>query len=398
MSKCASILLLFCSLSTNLIGQEVSLTGEFLPYETYYIGSIDLSTGTSDVQFFNFLLSGLPGEQNYDPPITFDAEFKIDILSPELGFPNMTTLILIKTTSPVSMENPIYLDNRDFNLNSTEILDTHGNSVSINFEIDGEFDFTEYEDLIGAIVTMGRLPDGIYEFSIKLSDFSTGQSDIIRTETINITTPTSLNLLYPGGILSDTTQNLVYTPYPVFQWATESCFSCELFIRVAEFNPESHSSLEEAIEDVTRLPINQIEGWEKIDAGITFQYPIIGAGELEAGKLYVWQIKKELPTTLGIDAFFSPIIIFKFADISTTNQVDFSSSDQFISEPILIALKSLMGEDNYNTYFGNDGEFSNYLPNGTYRINNENVTSNNILLILDQLQQGTISVVNISFE
>ena len=37
-----------------------------------------------------------------------------------------------------------------------------------------ELDFTEFEDLIGAIVTMGRLPDGIYEFSIKLSDFLLG--------------------------------------------------------------------------------------------------------------------------------------------------------------------------------------------------------------------------------
>ena len=133
MSRFATILILFYSLISTSSGADMTLSGQFLPYETYYIGSIDLTTGTSDVQFFNFLLSDLSGEQDYDPPITFDAEFKIDILSPELGFPNMTTMILIKTKSPVSMENPIYLDNRDFNKQSTEILDTHGNSVSINF-------------------------------------------------------------------------------------------------------------------------------------------------------------------------------------------------------------------------------------------------------------------------
>jgi len=398
MSRFATILILFYSLISTSSGADMTLSGQFLPYETYYIGSIDLTTGTSDVQFFNFLLSDLSGEQDYDPPITFDAEFKINILSPELGFPNMTTMILIKTTSPISMENPIYLDNRDFNLNSTDILDTHGNSVPINFEIDGEFNVTEYEDLIGAIVTMGRLPDGIYEFTIKLSDFSTEQSDIVRTETINITTPTSLNLLYPGGTLSDTTQNMVYTPYPFFQWSTESCTSCELFIRVAEYNQESHSSLDEAIEDVTSLPINQIDGWHMIENGTTFQYPVNGAAELETGKLYAWQIKKELPTTLGTDAYLSPVFVFKYPDLSTANQMDFSSSSQVISDPILIALKNLLGEENYNTYFGNNGEFSNYLPSGAYRINNENSTSNNILMILDQLQQGTISVININVE
>ena len=393
MSKFATILIVFCSLSANLFGDEITLTGGFLPYETYYIGAIDLGTGTSDVQIFNFLISGPAGET-----IEFNAQFTVEILAPELGFIEKTQLISINTKNPIQMKNPIYLDNRDFNINSTKIFDTNGNSVDISFEIDGEFDIAEYDDLLSAVVGMGRLPDGIYEFVLKLDEFSiAGQPAIIKTETINITTPTSLNLIYPGGVLSDTSQNIVYTPYPIFQWSTETCTSCKLFIRVAEFNPESHSSLDEAIEDVTSLPIDQVEGWELVETGTSFQYPLIGAGELEAGKLYAWQIKKELPTTLGTDAYLSPISVFKLVESSTSNQNN-PTGTELSSNPILIALKDLLGEENFNTYFGTEGEFSDYLPNGTYRINNENTTSNDILQILDQLQQGTISVVNINVE
>ncbi len=411
MTKFPTILIFFYSLVSNLSGDEVTLSGGFTPYETYYVGAIDLSTGTSNVQIFHYLLNGPFGEEPYDPKIRFNAEFTIRIKSPELGFENLTTLLSIETENPIEMEYPIMLDNRDFNLNSSEILDIHGNSVDIKFSDPEMIELIEAENMASAVVTMGRLPDGIYEYSLTLKDFARinpddgtnddtfVQQDIIKTETINITTPTSLNLLYPGGALADSSQNIVYTPYPVFQWSTETCLACELFIRVAEFNPVLHSTLGEAIEDVTSLPMDQIAGWENIENGTSFQYPVIGSRELEAGKLYVWQIKKELPTTLGTDAYLSTISIFKIAEPATTNQeYNFATSTQLISSPILIALKDLLGEDTFDAFFGDNGEIANYIPSGTYRINNENTTASDILQILDQLQQGTISVVNLNVE
>ena len=82
MSKLLKNLILYYFLVANLVGQNVSLTGEFLPYEIYYVGSIDLATGKSDVELFNFLISGPAGEQDYEPPITFNAEFLIKIKFP----------------------------------------------------------------------------------------------------------------------------------------------------------------------------------------------------------------------------------------------------------------------------------------------------------------------------
>ena len=408
MSKISIILFSLYLSFTNLIGQEVFLSGPgFLPYEIYYISAIDINTGESDVQLMEYIINSTgtyDPEEGYDQPIEFFLQFKIELFSPELGFSEKTTLIEMNSSKKLSMAYPIHLDNRDFNLNDSKIIDIYGDEVN---NIDGEkikfqmesLDDDQLDNILGSITAMGKLPDGIYDFSIKLSDFSHPHSDIIESKSINITTPTSLNMIYPGGALTDTAQNLVYTPYPVFQWSTETCLTCELYIRVAEFDPELHSSLGEAIEDVTSLPIDQIEGWHNImESTASFSYPVIGARELEEGKLYVWQIKKELPTTSGAGVFLSPISVFKLADPSANNQEGFNTSTQVISEPILIALKDLLGEDPFDAYFGNEGEFVNYLLNGAYRINTETTTSNDILKIIDQLQQGTISVVGISVE
>ena len=408
MSKTTIILFSLYLSFTNLIGQEVFLSGPgFLPYEIYYISAIDITTGESDVQLMEYIINSTgtyDPEVGYNPPIEFFLQFKIELFSPELGFSEKTTLIEMNSSKKLSMAYPIHLDNRDFNLNDSKIIDIYGDEVN---NIDGEkikfqmesLDDDQLDNILGSITAMGKLPDGIYDFSIKLSNFSHPHSEIIESKSINITTPTSLNMIYPGGALTDTAQNLVYTPYPVFQWSTETCLTCELYIRVAEFDPELHSSLGEAIEDVTSLPIDQIEGWHNITENTaSFSYPVIGARELEEGKLYVWQIKKELPTTSGAGVFLSPIAVFKLADPSANNQEGFNNSTQVISEPILIALKDLLGEDTFDAYFGNEGEFVNYLLNGTYRINTETTTSNDILKIIDQLQQGTISIVSISIE
>ena len=38
--------ILFFLITSNLVGQEeITIVGDFLPYEAYYIGSIDLITG-----------------------------------------------------------------------------------------------------------------------------------------------------------------------------------------------------------------------------------------------------------------------------------------------------------------------------------------------------------------
>ena len=297
------------------------------------------------------------------------------------------------------MQNPVRLDNREIQEGKSGILDIAGNPLEA--ENNGPLIFTlgerplldmgKYENMATSILTLGRLPDGIYYFTLRL--FNETKIFDIKENIIHITSAKTLNLIYPGGTLADTAQNLIYTPLPVFQWLTDPCATCKLFIRVAEYDPERHSSMEEAMEDVTSLPINQTYGWEAIEATASFPYPSSGARELQKGKLYAWQIKKEIPTTIGEEIYISPISIFKVAGFSSRPQ-----SKQILTDPVLIALRDLLGEENYNTYFGLEGELANYSLNNNYQANDKKVTSKDILIILDQIKKGTISIVNINVE
>ena len=90
MSKTKIILFSLYLSFTNLIGQEVFLSGPgFLPYEIYYISAIDITTGESDVQLMEYIINST-GQMPYDPPIEFYLQFKIEIFSPELGFSEKT--------------------------------------------------------------------------------------------------------------------------------------------------------------------------------------------------------------------------------------------------------------------------------------------------------------------
>ena len=125
MSKFLIILFSLSFFSTNLIGQEISLSGGFLPYEAYYIQSIDLATGHADVQLFDYLISST------DYPIEFHIQFTIEIYSPQLNINEKTALLNIRTPEgfKASMQNPVRLDNRDFHSQSSGILDIAGNPL-----------------------------------------------------------------------------------------------------------------------------------------------------------------------------------------------------------------------------------------------------------------------------
>ena len=80
--------------------------------------------------------------------------------------------------------------------------------------------------------------------------------------------------------------NIIYNKYPIFNWNKGYCLNCETYIRVAEFKPQIHQSIEEAINDERTLPFDQSQNWLKLENVSSYQYPISGARSLEYGKIY----------------------------------------------------------------------------------------------------------------
>ena len=105
-------------------------------------------------------------------------------------------------------------------------------------------------------MTTGKIADGEYIFSVQILS---NEDQILAADakTIIIQSPVSITLESPAGSLPDTTDNTIYTNFPIFQWFSQPCNGCETYIRIAQYNQQQHNSPEDAIEDQRVLPFDQ---------------------------------------------------------------------------------------------------------------------------------------------
>ena len=352
---------------------QIEFDVHWTPYVTYYLSMVDINTGESNMPIF---LSELSRESGAPDSIGVDIEFEIIIDSDALGVDH-ETLVKVETTQPLILSAPIHLSNMDLNLTTDQIFDDQGNPVALHLDITEQLDMEQAEQMFSAIVQTGQLPDGVYTFRVVAT--SENGEQIVKEDVLNISNPASLQLVSPGGILSDTTINEVYTSYPVLQWESDPCnyidpmtgeSGCEYFIRVAEFKSQEHSSMDQAIESVTRLPLDQSLGFEPVGFGVTtFQYPTDG-GDLEAGKVYVWQVRKDLTTTSGTEQLLSDIMSFKVKDFTSSESDDTGADD---TTPAGIVLRSLIGDDLADRIFGAGGQAAGMSANGNITLNGETI-------------------------
>ena len=352
---------------------QIEFDVHWTPYVTYYLSMVDINTGESNMPIF---ISELSRESGAPDSIGVDIEFEIIIDSDALGVV-YETLVKVETTQPLILSAPIHLSNMDLNLTTDQIFDDQGNPVALHLDITEQLDMEQAEQMFSAIVQTGQLPDGVYTFRVVAT--SENGEQIVKEDVLNISNPASLQLVSPGGILSDTTINEVYTFYPVLQWESDPCnyidpmtgeSGCEYFIRVAEFKSQEHSSMDQAIESVTRLPLDQSLGFEPVGFGVTtFQYPTDG-GDLEAGKVYVWQVRKDLTTTSSTEQLLSDIMSFKVKDFTSSESDDTGADD---TTPSGIVLRSLIGDDLANRIFGAGGQAAGMSANGNITLNGETI-------------------------
>ena len=368
-----SIFLLIFGYSSVLC--QINFEVNWTPYVTYYLSMVDINTGESNMPIF---LAELSRESDAENQVEVDIEFEIIIDSEALGV-NNETLVKLETSSPILLTAPIYLSNMDLNLSTDALFDSDGNLIDLNLDISEQMDFGDAEQMMSAIIQTGQLPDGIYTFRVT-ARVPNGGEEIVREDIINISNPNFLQLVAPGGALSDTSINEIYTSYPVFQWESDLCnyidpitseSGCEYFIRVAEYRADEHSSIDQAIESVTRLPLDQSLGFQKIGFGFTtFQYPTTEAGDLEPGKIYAWQVRKDLITTSGTEEILSDIMVFKVKDFSS---ISTNAEIQEDNSPAGILLRNIIGDELANNIFGSGGDGEGMTSNGNITLNGEDI-------------------------
>jgi hypothetical protein len=292
------------------------------------------------------------------------------------------------------MKADIILDNRNFSTNTSNLLDEANppNVVPITNRTIESINPSEFEYLISAVMTTGQLADGEYRFELKVFS-GTSSSNVVLTDqdskTIIVESTTGVNLESPGGMLANTSFNMVYTTYPVFNWNKGNCRNCETYIRVAEFKVGYHSSLEEALRDERMVPFNQSENWLQLMDVSTYQYPTSDARPLEYGKTYVWQIKTGVPTTSGREEEVSDIYAFKIANPSESAMP--SQESMAIQQ-----LREALGEDQFNALFGGDGPLAGFMPTGDALLNNKSIDETTLQYIYNRLLKKEIKIKSVS--
>jgi hypothetical protein len=221
------------------------------------------------------------------------------------------------------------------------------------------------QELLDDILRTGRLPTDVYIFDVEAMVEDGGMQDNDGFE-IKVTNPGKLDLIMPGmpaGRRDDCP--MIYTNLPQFRW--ESNFNkfrlVIATIRPGE-DPESSLNIEPRLTrllilagtgdlaDLAGLPFNDKP---EVISTTSFQFP--PSGEvliLRPGDEVVWRITGLVETSAGIRQFDSEIFCFKVADLDNLG----SGREQFD-----FILRSLLGND-YETLFGNGGEFSGFVPTG----------------------------------
>jgi len=366
----------------------------------YYLSAIDIETGESNLLLFDYSIMDIDSDFN-----SLEVDFQIFMNVPSLiGSEYSTSLQPLTTgkfylTPPLggSFPNEIHFRNTDLNLD-TEFLP---GGVNFNFnknDYDVNISETEVSELTEIIMGQGRIPNGMYSFYFKVCNNELNQeicSDPI-VKNIEIFVPTYLELIMPGtSILSDTLSNIVYSPYPVFQWNSDYCSQCNYSIRVCEFSSQRHSSLIEAIEDASVLPLSGSNYHEIESSNNIFQYPSTGVDILIEGKTYVWQIKRTFETTNGSNNELSPIFVFKMQSQDQNSSSQITSSSDINLENI----KLLIGESNFSQLFSNGGILEGYINvSPLIELNNEEISINYLLDLIDMLNNGQINILDVEVE
>ena len=315
----------------------------------YYIAAFDLTTGVSNVLMFDYVIESTDG--SYGDDVELFIEFDIKIQVPSIGLNSYTTLSSGKFKI-TQVYGPLNFRNTDLNLSNTSI----GSALIdvVDFSLD---DDVNIDDLSSVVLQTGKIPNGSYFFDFRLKD---SNDDLISgasiSKTIDVYEPSFLELISPGGEVSDSLETAIFSSYPVFTWNSDFCSACQYSIRVCEYNSSEHSNLSDAIDDIASFPLDQSQRFYDLPQNINvFQYPVSNASDLEMGKLYAWQVKRTYETTVGQNDNYSPVFVFK---IMSPNDIAVESSQEDVD--VLELIKELVGESKYTQLFGPGGQLENY--------------------------------------
>ena len=362
----------------------------------YYLSAVDINTGESNVLLFDYALEF---GSDCELPTDVDIKFNIDVDIPSYTSGRVT----LASGDFKLIPNLDFPNIRSFSFRNTDMsIDETYLPGGATLQ-GGDYTFDPVEGLSSAITSGGRLPNGRYYFRFYIDNCPDGFTcDSGIDKELNLFIPSYLNLISPGSSsINDTISNQVNIPYPVFQWNSDYCSNCSnYFIRICEFNPNIHSTIEDAINDVSILPIGSGYFDTGFSNGNIFQYPVTGFQSLNPGSIYVWKIKRSYFTTNGEMNDFSTSFIFKMKSDEPIGENLQNRSIPLVDEEKLIKIKTLIGDLKFNEFFNQEsGSLYNFTPSsGTIILNNEEISFDYLNELIELINSSNIEIIEVEIE
>jgi len=354
----------------------------------YYLNAIDIDTGEQNFELFRYWV-----HTDAPSPHNFEFFFSIEIYSPQLGFPDYETFgSMLVDVIPEPGVTELHVRNTDIS-GDTQV---QGAIVEILEEWDSlDLSLEDYAAFSSVIMQSGRLPNGIYRFTSTITDWQGVPCSFVQN--LEVYEPEFIELITPGGELDMLNDTVIHTTYPVFSWNADYCAEidgiskCDLGIRVCEYRPEIHSSLEDAMNDMAHLPLNQDEDFLQLEGNArVMQYPTTAAMDLQPGHMYAWQLQREFITTQGDESMLSDIYVFR---------IESTTASTLNLDMAMDMLKELLGEDRYKELFGPGGELEGYTINGdAFVLNGRDVPLDQLNSTLNGVSTGGMELINSGVE
>jgi len=354
----------------------------------YYLNAIDMDTGAQNFDLFQYRIFNKNDE--YLPSDDFEFEYTIQIFSPQLGFDDFTDFGVLRAHVS-QIQHELIIRNTDLTGETTVagalVDDVTWDSIDLADSY--------YDAYTSVMLQNGRLPDGIYRFISRLNYQNSISCELV--ETLEVYEPAYLELIAPGGPMEDLEENAIHTTYPVFNWNSDYCAEingeskCSLGIRVCEYILDVHGSLSDAISDISVLPLRQEEDYYPINSKLqVFQYPSSSALDLQSGKTYVWQLRRQYETTSGQEDLLSDIYIFR---------VDLSTGQWMGDRASLELLRALLGEEQYKSLFDPGGKLENYsLADDSFLLNDREQSVEQLITTLQELLSKDTKVTGVEVQ
>ena len=298
--------------------------------------------------------------------LSIEVEYKI--FSPEIGISSYETFY----TGNIILNDAIPLKY----FTNNEIQSASGPSIKGNAKL---------ESLISYVSQSGKMPNGKY-----LIHFTLNSSDepifIVPPKIIEVQSPVTLELLSPGGTLSELSNAYTFSTVPLFTWFSDYCPLCDYAIRVCEYNQNEHESLEDALVGWSLVPMDQSQDYHSLGWNAhSFQYPSVGHVDLEVGKYYLWQVRRSFSTALDVNHDYSGINVF---EVRSPDKLQLDYSD-----PYLAVIESIIGTDQFYLLFSPGGDLERFTTDGdAIWINDDEINIEALHSILSEIKAGNATL------